>query len=62
MPVNKRGRLPTQRTLPYGTVQDVRTETQSLLDHGCGGGFIFSRSHSVESDVPLGNILAFLDV
>ena len=56
------GGLSTQRTLPYGTVDDVRRETQWLLDLGREGGYIFAPAHAVEGDVPLENILAFIDV
>lgn len=56
------GGLSTQRTLPYGSVGDVRNETARLLDAGRRGGYIFAPAHAVEGDVPLGNMLAFLDV
>ncbi|HUS73412.1 MAG TPA: uroporphyrinogen decarboxylase family protein [Sedimentisphaerales bacterium] len=56
------GGLSTQRTLPYGSVEDVKNETAELLEAGRGGGYIFAPSHAVEGDVPLENMLAFIEV
>jgi uroporphyrinogen decarboxylase len=56
------GGLSTQRTLPYGTVDDVRNESHRLLELGCEGGYIFAPAHDVVGDVPLANMLAFIDV
>lgn len=55
------GGLSTQRTLPYGTVDDVRRETRKLLSLGAAGNYIFSPAHAVEGDVPLENMLAFIE-
>jgi len=55
------GGLSTQRTLPYGTADDVRRETQRLLERGAAGGYILAPAHDVEGDVPLENILAFIE-
>ena len=55
------GGLSTQRTLPYGTPEDVRAETERLLALGADGGYIFSPAHAVEGDVPLANMLAFIE-
>ena len=54
------GGLSTQRTLPYGTVADVLAETRRLLALGSEGGYIFAPAHAVEGDVPLENMLAFI--
>lgn len=56
------GGLSTQQTLPYGTAEDVRRETNHLIEIGRGGGYILSPAHSVEGDVPLENMLAFIEV
>jgi uroporphyrinogen decarboxylase len=56
------GGLSTQRTLPMGSVEDVRYQTRLLLEHGRHGGYIFAPAHSVEGDVPLENILAFVEI
>ena len=56
------GGLSTQKTLPYGSVEDVRAETRRLIELGRPGGYILSPAHAVESDVPLENMLAFIQV
>jgi uroporphyrinogen decarboxylase len=55
------GGMSTQRTLPYGTVEDVRAETRRLIELGCDGGYIFSPAHAVEGDVPVENMVAFIE-
>ncbi len=44
------------------TADDVRAETRRLLELGRDGGYIFAPAHDVEGDVPLDNILAFVDI
>ena len=55
------GGLSTQRTLPYGTPDDVRAATRKLLDAGAAGSYIFSPAHSVPGDVPTENMVAFIE-
>jgi uroporphyrinogen decarboxylase len=55
------GGLSTQQTLPYGSAEDVRAETRRLLALGSAGGYIFAPAHDVEGDVPLENMLAFIE-
>jgi len=55
------GGLSTQQTLPYGTREDVIQETRDLLERGRKGGYVLAPAHDVEGDVPLENMLAFIE-
>jgi uroporphyrinogen decarboxylase len=55
------GGLSTQKTLPYGSVDDVARDVDHLLELGSAGGYIFSPAHAVEGDVPLENLIAFIE-
>ncbi|MCL4506402.1 MAG: uroporphyrinogen-III decarboxylase-like protein [Chloroflexi bacterium] len=55
------GGMSTQRILPYGSVNDVQRESRRLIELGAEGGYIFAPAHAVEGDVPLENMLAFIE-
>ncbi len=57
------GGLSVQKTLPYGTPEEVTTESGRIVSElAPGGGYIFSPSHSLTGDIPAENIKAFLDI
>ena len=55
------GGVSTQRTMPYGSADDVRAEVRRMVDLGRDGGYILSPSHSVEGDVPVENLVALIE-
>jgi uroporphyrinogen decarboxylase len=56
------GGIDTQRLLPFGTPQQVRTEVAEVIRlMGKGGGHIIAPSQEVMKDVPLANIVALLE-
>ncbi|MFB3883324.1 MAG: uroporphyrinogen decarboxylase family protein [Armatimonadota bacterium] len=55
------GGLSTQKTLPYGTPDEVRAATKHLIELGSQGGYILAPAHAVPKDVPLENMLAFIE-
>ncbi len=56
------GGVSIQRTLPYGTPDDVRREVKALAEAmGRDGGYIFCTSHNIQADTPMANVRALLD-
>jgi len=53
------GGVDTQRTLPFGTPQEVREEVrQRIRIFGPGGGFVFNAIHNIQARTPIENVLA----
>ena len=53
------GAIDTQRTLPYGTPEDVKKETiHTIQSLGPGGRLILGPVHNVQPDVPPENLVA----
>ena len=51
-----------QRTLPFGTVHDVRREATNLVEKcGYNGGLVVRASNAISFDCPLENVLAFFE-
>ena len=50
--------MDTQRTLPFGTPEEVRERIRTF---GAGGGFVFNSIHNVQARVPKENLLALYE-
>jgi uroporphyrinogen-III decarboxylase len=56
------GGVDTQRTLPFGTADEVREQVRERIRvFGPGGGFVFNSIHNVQAQVPIENILAMYE-
>jgi len=56
------GTVSVQKTMPFGTPDDVRAEVRSRIrDVGNGGGLILAPAHVLGPEVPWENIQAFFD-
>ncbi|MFA5262534.1 MAG: uroporphyrinogen decarboxylase family protein [Opitutaceae bacterium] len=56
------GGLSVQKTLPFGTVDEVRRETEERIRVlGRNGGYIFGPSHAIQAGTPPENIVAMFD-
>jgi uroporphyrinogen-III decarboxylase len=56
------GGVNTQKTLPFGTPQDVRDEVHARLDtFAPGGGFVFCTIHNIQAGTPIDNVLAMFE-
>ncbi len=56
------GSIDLQRTLPYGTPQDVKDEVLLRLNTiGQGGGLVIGPTHNLQLDTPLENFRAMMD-
>ena len=56
------GGVDTQKTLPFGTPDDVRREVRERLKiFGPGGGFVFATVHNIQARTPIENVLAMVE-
>lgn len=56
------GTMGAQSTFPFGTVQDVRAEVRKRIAiMGESGGLMLGPAHVLEPEVPVENVLAFVD-
>jgi hypothetical protein len=53
------GGVDTQKTLPFGTPQEVRDQVRERIEtFAPGGGFVFCTIHNVQANTPIENLLA----
>jgi TonB-dependent SusC/RagA subfamily outer membrane receptor len=57
------GGVDTQKTLPFGTPEEVYREVRERIEiFGDGGGFVFNPIHNIQGNVPVENILSMFRV
>jgi uroporphyrinogen-III decarboxylase len=56
------GGVSIQRTMPYGSVADVRREVAALAAVAKpDGGYVFCTSHNIQADTPVESIIALME-
>ena len=56
------GGIDTQRTLPFGTPEEIRKEVRERIAiFGAGGGFVFNTVHNVQANTPAENLVALYE-
>ena len=56
------GGVDTQKTLAFGTPEEVRAEVLGRCEvFGRDGGFVFNSVHNIQANVPVGNIAAMFE-
>ena len=56
------GGVDTQRTLPFGTPEEVRREVRERCRIlGEGGGFVFNSIHNIQARIPIENLVAVFE-
>ncbi len=56
------GGVDTQRTLPFGTPDEVREEVRSRMRvFAPGGGFVFAAVHNIQAGIPADNLVALFE-
>jgi uroporphyrinogen-III decarboxylase len=56
------GGVDTQKTLPFGTPEQIRDEVFERIEiFNRGGGFVFNTVHNVQAGIPADNLVALYD-
>jgi len=57
------GGVDTQKTLPFGTSEEVKREVKERVKiFGKDGGFVFSSIHNIQAKTPIENIVSMIEV
>lgn len=57
------GGISTQKTLPYGTPEEVKEESRKVISYmSKNGGYITAPAQEIQIDVPLENLTALIDI
>lgn len=55
------GGISIQKTLPFGTPEDVKSEVRTKVEAlAPGGGYILCTSHNIQADTPIENVKELL--
>ena len=56
------GGIDTQKTLPFGTPENIKEEVENnMLTFGKGGGFVFNTVHNIQPSVPIDNLMTMFE-
>ena len=56
------GGVSVQKTMPYGSPDDIRREVKAIADLvKTRGGYIFCTSHNIQADTPVENVIALVE-
>ncbi len=56
------GGIDTQKTLPFGTPENIKEEVENnMLTFGKGGGFVFNTVHNIQPSVPIDNLVTMFE-
>ena len=56
------GGVDTQKTLPFGTPDEVYREARERIEiFNDGGGFVFNTIHNIQGNTPLENVQALFE-
>ena len=56
------GGVDTQKTLPFGTPEEVREQVQRRCEiFSKNGGFVFNSVHNIQAKTPIENVIAMFE-